>query len=418
MLGVAVQLAGAGVHSSASAQVDARAMFERFADRVVQVRLVEAESGGQAGVGTGFYASPQGHIVTNFHVVAELIHRPGRYRAELVRDGHPDLVLELQSVDVAHDLAILRGSGATPDPLDLRSAAPPQGARLYAFGNPYDLGQSIVEGTYNGLLEHSADARIHFTGSLNPGMSGGPTLDASGRVVGVNVATAGNQVSFLVPARYVAGLLEAVSAPRFEPPPDFKLEIARQLLERQEHYVARLFEAPPETVELGAYVVPSRPAPFFSCWGDRDEDEDEGYVVQSHECSSDDGIYISRAQRSTLARLRHRRLSAGRLGPTRFYELYSVSFEANHSDLWGTSEDYTRFECEIGFVEHAGRILKTAFCVRRYLAFPGVYDAVFKAAVLGESGSGLETALVLSAVSFENAERLARRHLEQIAWMP
>ena len=55
-------------------------------------------------------------------------------------------------------------------------------------------------------------------------------------------------------------------------------------------------------------------------------------------------------------------------------------------------------------------------CARSYRELDGLYDVVFKAAALGEEKQGLETALVLSAVSWENAERIARRYLESIAW--
>ena len=50
----------------------------------------------------------------------------------------------------------------------------PKGERIYAMGNPLDLGFTIVEGTYNGLVDKSYDERIHFSGAINPGMSGGP----------------------------------------------------------------------------------------------------------------------------------------------------------------------------------------------------------------------------------------------------
>ena len=60
-----------------------------------------------------------------------------------------------------------------------------QGATVYSLGNPHDLGLIVVPGTYNGLQKHSFYPRIHFTGAVNAGMSGGPTVDAAGKVVGV-----------------------------------------------------------------------------------------------------------------------------------------------------------------------------------------------------------------------------------------
>ena len=62
---------------------------------------------------------------------------------------------------------------------------------------------------YLGVVERSFYPSIFFSGSLNPGMSGGPTLDEQGRVMGINVATRldGQQVSFLVPAQYAIDLV-------------------------------------------------------------------------------------------------------------------------------------------------------------------------------------------------------------------
>ena len=74
-----------------------------------------------------------------------------------------------------------------------------QGERIYSLGNPLDIGFAVIEGTYNGLVERSFYPTIFFAGSLNPGVSGGPTLDQQGRVIGINVAARrdGEQVSFL-----------------------------------------------------------------------------------------------------------------------------------------------------------------------------------------------------------------------------
>src|SRR4029077_10835207 len=112
---------------------------------------------------------------------------------------------------------------------DRDGARPAQGERLYSMGNPLDLGFTVNEGTYNGLVGRSYNERIHFTAALNPGMSGGPTVTAGGLVVGINVATRrdGQLISFLVPARFAATLLQR--ARNNETAPDLRVEISRQL---------------------------------------------------------------------------------------------------------------------------------------------------------------------------------------------
>jgi len=69
-----------------------------------------------------------------------------------------------------------------------------------------------------------------------------------------------------------------------------------------------------------------------------------------------------------------------------------------------------------GMTKAAGDTLKTVLCARRYLAYEGLFDVVFKAALLGKEHAGFESALVMSAFEFDNATRLARRHLDGIRW--
>ena len=118
----------------------------------------------------------------------------------------------------------------------------------------------------------------------------------------------------------------------------------------------------------------------------------------------------------SIVRFRHRQLQSLELSPARFYELYTSFFEGNYSQLRGSEEDLTPFRCRTRFIENESLRFKATFCVRRYRGLEGLYDAVFKTAALGRDDSGLESALVMSSVSFENAERLARRYLEALAW--
>ena len=239
-------------------------IFATYKDQVLQVRMVDRATDTKAGIGSGFRVSPDGHIITNFHVIAELIYNPDRYYAEYLLEDGSKGALGLRAIDVVHDLALMRTENPTSEYFRIEPGQPRNGERLYAFGNPHDLGLTIVEGTYNGLLEKSIYDKIHFTASINPGMSGGPTINPEGRVVGVNVATAGNQLSFLVPAKYVTALLDKETDNQ-PGDVDFTATARDQLLANQASYVERLLSTPLEQVEMNNFVVPGRVAAFLSC---------------------------------------------------------------------------------------------------------------------------------------------------------
>ena len=173
--------------------------------------------------------------------------------------------------------------------------------------------------------------------------------------------------------------------------------------------------APRQTVQLGTYSVPTQPAAFFDCGGNTNR-ETERYLWRYHWCNTNDAVFIRSGHSFELMRLRHRQIESDVLGSSPFQSLYSSFFEQTFSSIPGEDEDFTEFRCETGFVEGANLTFKTVFCARRYQKIDGLYDVVFKAAALGRGRTGLETALRLSAVSFENAVLLAQRHLETLSW--
>jgi serine protease Do len=393
-------------------------VFEHFADAVVQMRIVDESSGTKSVLGSGFYVDADGTIVTNYHVVARLIHEPGKYRAERVTQAGDTAAVDLIAIDVVHDLAVVRHPGDRPRRhLRPTTASFTKGTRLYSLGHPHDLGLSIVEGTYNGLLAHALYDHIHFTGSINPGMSGGPTITAGGAVVGVNVSTAGNQVSFLVPATHVVDLVAA--AAKVAAPPDpatFTQDVRKQLLAHQNAYFARLLATQPlPTLEMGSLVLPDALAPFIHCWGDHEDDPDLRYVLTVRQCSADDQIYLGEDKWSGVIDYHHEVIVGKDLNRFQVHELASARFGR---EAWadGSEDTVTSFECQSGFVAHAGTTMKVVYCLRAYRKMPGLYDVVLRAAVLGGGTVAANTSLSLYGVGFENARRLAERYLEGISW--
>lgn len=395
---------------------DTQDVFELFSGSVVKIQIIENGSGAKSVVGSGFFVSSAGHVITNYHVISKLIYYPDRYHAELVDNDGKARAIEILAVDVINDLAVVHADNGADSFFRFESVNVRQGARLYSLGYPHDIGISIVEGTYNGLLEHTYYKKIHFTGSINSGMSGGPSITASGRVVGINVSTAGNQVSFLIPADMAVKLLEKAIDPKGEVPDDHLESIRLQLLAHQNQYLSDALMEEAEPVKLGAYSLPSSPAPFFECWADANRKNKNPFEVVSHYCSTNDAIFISSNRQAEIIEFRHQLITTDELNPFRFSELYSSYFSSHFGQVRSSEEEVTRFECSADNVNHEGIILKTVFCIRGYRKLVGLYDAVLKAAALGSRDTGLETTLVLSGVSFEKAVRLTRSYLEAISW--
>lgn len=390
-------------------------VFRRYADHVVKIQVIESGSAAKASIGSGFFVTPAGHVVTNFHVISSLINSPGRYRAELIDSGGTGRPVTVVAIDVVHDLAILE-SGLRDRPFfTLGPASLEQGNRLFSLGHPRDLGLSIVEGTHNGLLLHTLYPRVHLTGSLNPGMSGGPTIDETGRVIGVNVSTSGNQVSFLVPVDRAVALLGRVLTPGVKRDVPSLALVGRQLREHQDVYLRDMFDGSTKTIALGPFRVVTQPAPFFRCWGDATRNREQPYEKVQHNCATDDDIYLDKDQTSGSVTVGHELVSSRTLNAARFYALYTKAFAL---DNWpnGTEEFVTNWKCHVQNVNNGTLTMRTALCLRRYRQLGELYDGLLKVAVLGRSDVGLVSTLTMTGVTYPNVERMTRRYLKQVTW--
>ncbi len=416
-------LVGAGSPSVAAAQGEPReatsTVFARYSDRILKIRIIEGTSNAKVSIGTGFFVSADGLMLTNYHVISDRVQQRDDHRVEIVEADGSARPVEVIAVDVVHDLAILRTGRPASSHFTLGSVALQQGERLYSLGHPSDLGLSIVEGTYNGNLQHTLYPKIHFTGSINPGMSGGPAITNAGRVVGVNVSTMGEQRSFLVPEAQATALLARVQAPGFTPAPDLLVEVAAQLREYQEAYLGRLFEDDTPMVDFGPFRVMTDPAPVFRCWGGAERSDDRErepmYNEIWHRCGTDDDVFIADDQRSGVVELVHVALTSTRLNAAQFGALYTSRFGADNTP-GGDEKHVTVWKCTTRNVAAARTPVRAVLCLRGLKKIPGLYDGVLKVAVLGRSNAGLISTLTLSGASWENIERLTTRYLERVAW--
>jgi len=404
------------VSLGAAETVSADRIYAEQKDALVQVRISDRIAGSKSSIGSGFLVGDQGLIATNYHVISDLVFHPADYQAAFFHENGQSGSLTLIAVDVVHDLALLRAEIAPGKPLRLARKSPLQGEKLFSLGNPHDLGMTIVEGTYNGLLKQSLYKKIHFTGSINPGMSGGPTLNYLGEVVGINVATAGNQLSFLVPAGYLKNLLDTL--PPAPPGNTEILEIIReQLLANQNKAMDLLRQHPLKTNDFNGYQVPDELSDFLKCWGDREpEDGERLYGKAFKSCSSNDDIYLSSEHESGSFQFRHEVFSTKKMSPTRFFHFLQEHLNGPHMGYGGDEDSVSNYQCTSDFVQHSGTESKVIFCLRSYKKLDGLYDVFLTANSLTRSEEALHTTLYMGGVNRENALGFSREFLEAISW--
>jgi len=400
-----------------SAVPDTADLYDSWSDRVLQVQVIEKQSQSKSGIGSGFLAGADGLVITNYHVIADLANHAGDYEARYLTANGEQGSLELVNVDVVHDLAVLRSSDLHAAPLAIAEEMPRQGTRLYSMGFPYDIGLTIVEGTYNGLLEKSLFERMHFTGSINPGMSGGPVLNQAGAVIGINVATAGNQVGFLIPAKFASRLLQNSGAEAIDSA-SLHATISRQLQDNQAHISASLLSADLASTQLRDYRVAGELADWMSCWGNSLQNNTDALKQVYYQCQSQDDIYLSDAFSTGIIRFQHDLISTDSLHPLRFYRQLQERSHYPQLRLEGNQETVSRYHCLSGFVTHAELNFKSTICVRAYRKLSGIYDAYFYLTSLVDDREALQSTLVLAGFSWDNLTRLTEQFVNSVSWQP
>jgi hypothetical protein len=387
--------------------------YAAWRDRVVQVQVIDRMSGQKAGTGSGFFAGRPGWVISNYHVVSELVSQPGRYQARFIGEAQREGELQLVAVDAVHDLALLRSDDYRPEPLPLATVEPPKGSRLWSMGFPFDIGLTIVEGTYNGLLERSLYEKLHFTGSINPGMSGGAAFNARGEVVGVNVSTAGNQVSFLVPVRFVDDLIRGADQAG-DDGDELTRQVAGQLGRNQSRISGELLSQAIPVTSLDDFEVPAALAPYLNCWGNSTEEDDDELAAVYYRCETQDDIYLSASLYTGIIQFQHDLVSTESLGAWRFYQQLENRGYYPLLRLEGEENATSNYRCHVDFVDQQGLTLKVTFCARRYLRFEGLYDGYLEATSMAAPNKALQSSLLLAGFDWKNLTALSSRFISAI----
>ncbi|MGZ5228142.1 MAG: S1C family serine protease, partial [Burkholderiales bacterium] len=399
--------AGAAQEPQVSAQ--ARSIFDHNRDSVAQIRVLLGRSDSHTATGSGFLIRTGGLMLTNYHVVADKALEPQTYRLELVLPSGRRSALRILALDVVHDLAVVQGDVGDARPLSFVETELSKGDKVFSLGYPLGQGLTVTEGTYNGRSEEQYYEHFHFTGALNPGMSGGPAVDASGKVLGINVAShlGGQLVSFLVPAKYAKDLLDkAAGAGPGER--DFRKEVGAQLRAHGEDLMGSLLKEPMALEKVSDFTLPGKVGEFMQCGAATSRESERSYTVDSYRCQTLSSLYIDPRLHTGMISFQHSILRSTQLGALRFANLQESRFAAGRGGEFDRRH-HTRYACDDRVVALKGKRAKMVMCVRGYKRFEGLYDVVVKIATLGNSERALQSQLNIEGVSYEAAMTFARR---------
>jgi S1-C subfamily serine protease len=167
----------------------------------------------QEGQGSGFIIDKEGHVLTNYHVIADArqvevtLHNRKKFRATVI------------GTDRSHDLAVIQIKGSEFTPMVLGDSRNLQvGQKVYAIGNPFGLAGTMTRGIISSIRPvqepdgMQIDEAIQTDAAINPGNSGGPLLNWHGEVIGINTMIASNVgqsagIGFAIPVNTAKAVL-------------------------------------------------------------------------------------------------------------------------------------------------------------------------------------------------------------------
>lgn len=172
-------------------------------------------------IGSGFFISKDGYIVTNHHVISDLVDKKSesfsRLYIKLAEDSDTRIPAKVIGYDPEVDLALIKTEVDAPYVFSLGSSSDlDAGDKIYAIGSPVGLERTLTSG-----IVSATDRKLFTLGSVmqidaavNQGNSGGPCIDANGNVQAIVFAgmLQFEGLNFAIPVEYLKSLLPALYA--------------------------------------------------------------------------------------------------------------------------------------------------------------------------------------------------------------
>ncbi len=179
-------------------------IFEQKSDAVVLIAVASSEGDK---IGSGFFISRDGKLVTNYHLI-----KGANKVLVKMKNGIAFVPTAVINLDPAKDIAIIKIDRATPKYFAMgNSNSVNIGQRVCSIGNPQGLESTVADGLISSIRVDGLGMKVfQISVPLSQGSSGGPLIDLNGEVVGITTAslTSGENLNFAVPINYVRILLK------------------------------------------------------------------------------------------------------------------------------------------------------------------------------------------------------------------
>ena len=168
-----------------------------------------------SGSGSGVVVDPEGHIVTNNHVIGDASEIEVRF------SDKTKLIAHVVGKDPDTDLAVLKVTAEHPLPYAQfgDSTRVKVGQWVLAVGNPFGLDRTVTLGVVSGIGRENINLSryenfIQTDASINPGNSGGPLFNLHGEVIGINTAIINfaQGIGFAIPSNMAKQVIEQLLA--------------------------------------------------------------------------------------------------------------------------------------------------------------------------------------------------------------
>jgi serine protease Do len=201
----------AGGLGASQAQDSLPDLIKRVVPAVATV--VGFDAGGKvARLGSGVFIDPEGHLITNLHVIK------GVARAEVtLLKGEVYPLTEMVAVDEKADLVklVVNLPGGAPHYLTVSGARPEAGERVIVLGSPLGLEQTATDGMVSAIRTvRDRGEFLQISAPISPGSSGGPVVNMKGQVIGIaTFQVKGQNINFAVPGYRILALRDGPPRP-------------------------------------------------------------------------------------------------------------------------------------------------------------------------------------------------------------